>query len=245
MPNQRTLEVCVQTLGHAIAAQRGGAQRVELCSDLPSGGVTPSAELMQSARRKLSIPIHVLIRPRSGNFSYSDDELEVMRNDIRAAKQFGIDGVVLGVLRANRRIDVEKASALVALAHPLPVTFHRAFDLSDNFDESLEDVIRTGATRILTAGGAIPAAESLPTLARLVQIGGDRIGVMPGGGINSANLAQVAQTTLAREFHTSAGTSQMKSSDPLGTLSESESEIFEKKVAELAALLRALPDQKA
>ena len=243
MPNQRTLEICVQTLRHAIAAQRGGAQRVELCGDLPSGGVTPSTEFMQSVRRELSIPIHVLIRPRSGNFFYSDDELEVMRNGIQAAKQFGIDGVVLGVLRANRRIDVEKTSSLAALAHPLPVTFHRAFDLSDNFDESLEDVIQSGAMRILTAGGMLTASESLPTLARLVQIAGERIVLMPGGGINSANLAQVAQTTLASEFHTSAGTSQMKFADPLGTLSEHESEIFEKKVAELADLLRSLPQQ--
>jgi len=250
MSDQSVLEICVETLDHAVAAERGGAQRIELCSDLPSGGVTPSAELMQSVRRQVSIPIHVLVRPRAGDFFYSDREFAAMQNDIRTAQQLGMNGVVLGVLRENGHIDVERTTSLVALAGPLSTTFHRAFDASENFDVSLEDVIRTGASRILTSGGRQRAMESLPNLARLAQMAQDRIVLMPGGGINSENLAAVAQTTLAREFHTSVGTSQIprnnrgNGSSGNGMLSEKESEIFQEKVAELVALLHDLSQRR-
>jgi copper homeostasis protein len=207
MPNRFVLEICVESVEHAVAAQRGGAQRIELCSDLSSGGITPSAGLMQTARRHVSVPIHVLIRPRPGDFCYSDYELEIMRNDIQAAKRFGMDGVVLGVLRDNTRIDIERTKALVELAHPLPVTFHRAFDASGDLETSLEEVIRTGASRILTSGGESCATDGVPILTHLVKSAKDRILIMPCGGINYENLVPIVRVTLAQEFHTSVGAS--------------------------------------
>jgi copper homeostasis protein len=207
MPNRFVLEICVESVEYAIAAERGGAQRIELCSDLSSGGITPSSGLMQTVRRHVHVPIHVLIRPRAGEFYYSDYELEIMRDDIHAAKQFGVDGIVLGILHRNTRIDIERTKALVDLARPLPVTFHRAFDESENLETSLEEVIRTGASRILTSGGKPRAADALPTLARLVQAAKGRILLMPCGGIDSENAEKIVRTTLAQEFHSSLGSS--------------------------------------
>ena len=208
MPNRFVLEICVESVDHAVAAERGGADRIELCSDLSSGGITPSAGFMQTARRHVRVPIHVLIRPRAGDFCYSDHELEIMRDDIQAAKQFGMDGVVLGILHENASVDVERTKALVELAHPLPVTFHRAFDASANLEASLEEVIQTGASRILTSGGQPRATDALPTLARLVQATRGSILLMPCGGINSENVVRIVRTTLAQEFHTSVGASR-------------------------------------
>ena len=190
------LEICVESVDHAVAAERGGADRIELCSDLPSGGITPSAGFMQTARRQVRIPIHMLIRPRPGDFCYSDHEFQIMRDDILAARQSGMDGVVLGILRPDGQVDVERTRSLVALAHPLPVTFHRAFDVSPDLDASLEDVILTRASRILTSGGQSRAIDALPTLARLIEKAKGRILVMPGGGINSDNVVRVAQSFL-------------------------------------------------
>jgi copper homeostasis protein len=245
MPDRFVLEICVESVEHAGAAERGGAHRIELCSDLSSGGITPSAGLMQTVRRHVHALVHVLIRPRAGDFCYSDHELEIMRDDIQAAKRFGMDGVVLGILRDNTRIDVERTKALVELAHPLPVTFHRAFDASGNLEASLEEVIRTGASRILTSGGQPSAADALPTLARLVQAARGRILLMPCGGIDSENVVRIVRTTLAQEFHTSVGASRSGSTSggnglPQGTgasHSRLQSSIFEEQVARLVTLL--------
>jgi copper homeostasis protein len=245
MPNHPTLEICVESLDHAVAAERGGAHRLELCSDLSSGGITPSAGLMQTARRHAKVPIHVLIRPRPGDFCYSDYELEIMRCDIQSAKQLGMDGIVLGVLRANNHVDIAQTKALVQLANPLPVTFHRAFDTSYNLETSLEDVIQTGASRILTSGGEASAMDALSTLARLVQVSRGRIIVMPCGGINSENVVRIAQKTLAQEFHTSVGTSRVAgasgdngSPHNAGTSpSRPLSSVFQEQVAQLVSLL--------
>ncbi|MFZ1138775.1 MAG: copper homeostasis protein CutC [Candidatus Sulfotelmatobacter sp.] len=245
MPNRLVLEICVESVDHAVAAERGGAHRIELCTDLSSGGVTPSAALMQTARHQVRIPIHALIRPRAGNFCYSNDELEIMRHDIRAAKQLGMDGVVLGVLQENARVDIERTKALVELAHPLPVTFHRAFDASHNLETSLQDVIQTGASRILTSAGQPRATDGLQTLARLVQAAGERILIMPCGGINSDNVLDIVRTTLAQEVHSSAGASNPTSAGNGGDLSEGNNEaasdlqasLFEQKVAKLVSLL--------
>jgi copper homeostasis protein len=244
MPNRPVLEICVESMDHAVAAERGGADRVELCTDLSSGGVTPSAEFMQATRSHLRIPIHVLIRPRAGDFCYSDDELEIMRNDILAAKQFGMDGIVLGVLKGNTRVDIAGTKALVELSHPLPVTFHRAFDASGNLEVSLEEVIQTGASRILTSAGQSRATEGLSTLARLVDAAKGRILIMPCGGINSDNVVQIFRTTLAREIHSSARTSNLGSMpngglphNSGGTGASLPSTVFEQEVADLASLL--------
>ncbi|HEY4903703.1 MAG TPA: copper homeostasis protein CutC [Candidatus Sulfotelmatobacter sp.] len=250
MPNQPTLEVCVESVDHAVAAERGGAHRLELCSDLSSGGITPSAGLMQTARRHANLPIHVLIRPRPGNFCYSDHELEIMRCDIQTAKQVGMDGIVLGVLHANNRVDIAQTKALVQLANPLPVTFHRAFDASHNLETSLEDVIQTGAPRILTSGGEASAMDALSTLARLVQLSRGRILVMPCGGIIADNVVRIARTTLAQEFHTSVGTSHPRSADQSNRLAHGNdaaassfpAAAFEERVRNLVNLLRGLAD---
>jgi copper homeostasis protein len=245
MANRLVLEVCVESLDHAAAAERGGAHRIELCTDLSCGGITPSPALMQTARRQLRIPIHVLIRPRAGDFCYSDAEFEVMRNDILAAKQFGMDGVVLGILQSSARVDVERTRDLVEMARPLPVTFHRAFDAVHNFEASLEEVIQTGASRILTSAGQPRATDGLQTLARLIQKARGRILIMPCGGINSDNILCVVQTTLAQEIHSSVGTSRAKSGGNGGDRSGGNNgaryaprfELFEQKVARLVSLL--------
>jgi copper homeostasis protein len=246
--SNRVLEICVESVDHAIAAERGGAERIELCSDLSSGGVTPSAGSMQTARRHLRIPIHVLIRPRPGEFCYSDRELEIMHNDILAAKQFRMDGVVLGILTKSDRIDVERTRALVELAHPLPVTFHRAFDETADLEASVEDAIQTGASRILTSGGKQRATEAIPILSRLVQAARERIVIMPCGGINPENVVQIVRTTRATEVHSSAGISNPAPASNDGDLSDSndgassglQSVPFEQKVAALVGLLRTM-----
>lgn len=245
MPNRLVLEICVESVDHAVAAERGGAQRIELCTDLSSGGTTPSVTLMQTARRQVRIPIHVLIRPRPGNFCYSDEELEIMRNDIRRAKHLGMDGVVLGILRENRRVDIERTKALIELAHPLSVTFHRAFDASDALETSLEEVVQTGASRILTSAGRPRATDGLETLTRLVEVARERILIMPCGGINADNVVHIVKTTSAQEVHSSAGTSNSISSGNGGDSSQGNDEtavsvrpeIFERKVAKLVRQL--------
>jgi copper homeostasis protein len=203
MPNGFALEICVESVERAIAAERGGANRVELCCDLASDGITPSAGMMQVARRKLRIPIHVLIRPRAGNFVYSDREFEIMERDIDFAKQMSMDGIVLGVLDGNSRVDVKRTAHLVKLASPLPVTFHRAFDLCDDMNSALEAVIQTGSARLLTSGGSARAMQHLDSLARLVGLAGTRITVMPGGGISADDIPRILRETSAREIHTS------------------------------------------
>jgi copper homeostasis protein len=207
MPNRLCLEVCVESVDHAVAAERGGADRIELCADLSSGGITPSFGLMQSVRRHLKIPIHALVRPRAGNFLYSDREFEIMRDDVLAAKQCGMNGVVLGILRRDSRVDVDRTRMLVALARPLPVTFHRAFDESANPDTALEEVVESGASRILTSAGKRLATDGLSSLSQLVQAARGRIVIMPCGGINHENVVRIIQETSALEIHTSLGAS--------------------------------------
>jgi copper homeostasis protein len=209
LPKHIALEICVTSLDYALAAQRAGADRIELCSDLDCGGVTPSTRLMQTVRKQLQIPIYVLIRPRAGDFVYSAREFQAMRKSIETAKDLKMDGIVVGILDRNSHIDVARTRQLVELAHPLPVTFHRAFDetLDETHDEtyaehdSLEAVIQTGARRLLTSGGRPRAADALSTLRRLVKQAGNRLSVMPGGGITPANILRVVTATAAREVH--------------------------------------------
>ena len=241
MPKPMVLEICVESLDRAVAAERGGAQRVELCSDLSSGGITPSAGLMETARRHVKIPIHVLIRPRAGDFLYSDVELEIMERDIRAAKKLGMDGIVLGLLDEKKQVDVERTAKLVKLAAPLPVTFHRAFDLCKDMALSLEAVIKTGSKRILTSGGKASVAEGLARLAKLVEGAGSRIVVMPGGGIGPGNVQRIVRKTAASEVHTSLGMSNA-ATNGTGTRAAAksrngDSSEFEQKVRRVRELL--------
>ncbi len=198
------LEICIDSVESAIAAERGGAQRVELCADLIEGGITPSAGLIASTRHHISIGLFVMIRPRGGDFSYSDLEFEIMRQEISHARSLGADGVVLGLLDYDAYIDVQRTRQLVELAAPLPVTFHRAIDMTPDLPAAVEDVIATGARRILTSGGAPDAIVGTSQVARMVKIAGDRIVIMPGGGILSENIVGLAEATGAAEFHSSA-----------------------------------------
>jgi copper homeostasis protein len=199
--NHFILEIAVETVDAALAAQRGGANRIELCSQLAQDGLTPASDLMHVVRQRVPLPIFAMIRPRAGDFVYSGEEFQLMQRDIETARGLGMNGIVLGILREDRSVDVARTRQLVQLARPLPVTFHRAFDESTDLRKSLEDVIETGATRILTSGGAPTAPQGLPALAELVAAAGDRIIIVPGSGINPSNILLVAQESRAREFH--------------------------------------------
>jgi copper homeostasis protein len=206
MAEQITVEVCVDSVASALAAERGGAQRIELCSDLLEGGVTPSLGLLSVVRSKVSIGMHPIIRPRPGDFCYSDAEFEIMRRDIELAKSEGADGVVLGVLKTNGRVDVERTQRLVEFAQPLTVTFHRAFDVSANLLEAFEDVCATGAERLLTSGGEEECLHGIDTVARLVQASRGRIKIMAGGRIGIGNASTIIQRSAVTEIHVGLAT---------------------------------------
>jgi len=206
MKTRALLEISVEAIDAATAAMRGGADRVELCQDLSAGGVTPSAATMREARQQIAIPIFVMIRPRAGDFCYSPAELEQMKRQIELAQKAQMDGVVFGILTRNGSVDVRRCAELVELAKPLPATFHRAFDEQKGHGQKLwldrlEDVISTGATRLLTSGGRRTAEEGCPRLARFVSQAGGRITLLPGGSIRPGNLKDIAKKTRAAEFH--------------------------------------------
>lgn len=206
MTHKYVLEISVDGVEKAIAAERGGADRIELCADLSVGGLTPSRELLRSVREKIGIPIYSMIRPREGNFVYSPAEFAEMKLSIAVAKEAGMNGVVFGLLREDRSVDVNRTRELVELARPFPVTFHRAFDDTAILGEALDDVIRTGSARILTSGGAKSALEGASALTDLVAVARDRIIIVPGAGISAANISRVAQQTGAHEFHSGLST---------------------------------------
>lgn len=202
------VEICVDSVESAMAAEHGGAQRVELCSNLLEGGVTPSAGLVSVVRQRIGIGLFVMIRPRGGDFCYTDPEFEIMQQDIRQARDMGADGIILGVLDRDARVDVPRTRKLVELAGPLPVTFHRAIDMTPDPRVALEEVVATGAARVLTSGGAPKVTKGLAVVARMVETAGDRIAVMVGGGITPETIAGVAEATHATEFHASLRTAR-------------------------------------
>jgi copper homeostasis protein len=197
------LEVCVDSLESAVAAERGGAHRVELCSGLFDGGVTPSAGLIATVRQTISIGLHVMIRPRGGDFCYSDDELQIMQRDILMAKQLGADGVVFGILDLDGRVDVSHTKQLVDLAAPLRVTYHRAFDMSSDLFASLSDLQKIGVHCVLTSGGKQSAGEGVEILKSLVTASSGRIAIMAGCGIEDHNVSALIERTGVREIHAS------------------------------------------
>lgn len=202
------LEACVDSVEGALAAQAGGADRVELCADLLNGGCTPSPGVIQLARQRLDIRIHVIIRPRGGDFCYSDAEFAAMKLDIAFCKQAGVHGVVIGILHPDGTVDVERTRELVALARPLSVTFHRAFDMTADPYAALETLIALGVDRLLTTGQEASALEGLDLLSDLVRQAAGRVILMPGvpGNISQRNLAKIIAQSGVREIHTYAPT---------------------------------------
>lgn len=200
MTKQLMIEVCVDSVESAMAAEQGSADRVELCDNLMEGGTTPSAGAIDLARKNLDLGLQVMIRPRGGDFCYSSIEFEIMKGDIEVAKDLGADGIVFGILRPDGSIDVERSLELVELSRPLNVTFHRAFDVSRDACQSLEDLISLGIDRILTSGQAFSVLEGLDLITELVQLAGDRIIIMPGGG-TERNVQKVVSKSGVNEIH--------------------------------------------
>jgi len=198
------MEVCANSVASALAAQAGGAVRVELCGNLGEGGTTPSVGQIALARKLLQIQLFVIIRPRGGDFLYSDLEFEIMKEDIRQCVRLNCDGVVFGILLPNGQVDKARCRELLELAKPLPATFHRAFDMSANPLQALEDIIDLGFARILTSGGENTAIAGANLISQLIEQAQGRISIMPGSGINEQNLTLLLQSTGAHEFHASA-----------------------------------------
>lgn len=198
------VEICVDSPAGAFAAERGGADRVELCDNLIEGGTTPSAGSILVARRGLKIGLQVIIRPRGGDFLYAPEEIAVMREDIRIAKELGADGVVIGCLTAHGDIDQDLTRELIAAARPMNVTFHRAFDMCRDPAAALEQLIELGVERVLTSGQESSCLEGIDLLATLQRQAGGRIIVMPGGGITPRNVEKIVAATGVTEVHLSA-----------------------------------------
>lgn len=237
------LEVAANSVASSCAAQAGGAGRVELCSALELGGVTPSWATIAMARERLRIPLYVLVRPRAGDFLYDDLECETMLRDIEACANLGCDGVVIGVLDADGNVDMARCRPLVAAAGDMGVTFHRAFDHASDQARALEDVVGLGCERVLTSGGRPRATQAVDAIRALVVQAGDRLSVMPGAGVNADNLAQLARATGAREFHASAKRqhpSGMRIRARLDDMAAGEVRSDEQAVRAMAAVLRDL-----
>ena len=198
------LEVIGFTIEGCAIAQSAGAHRIELCDNPGDGGTTPSHGFIKAAREKLKIDLFPIIRPRGGDFLYSDAEFEIMKTDVKLCKQLGCDGVVIGMLNANGTVDKKRNAALVELAYPLGVTFHRAFDRTADAYQAMEDIINIGCERILTSGQRPNAMEGTDLIAQLIEQANERIIIMPGSGVRSDNIIELAKKTGATEFHTSA-----------------------------------------
>ena len=203
MPRRILFEACVESTVLAIAAEKGGADRIELCADLDIGGVTPPQPMIAETRRLLTIPIHVLIRPRGGDFCYSNEEFELMKSGILFAKNAGVNGIVVGILNKDKTVDVERTKILTELARPMSVTFHRAFDETPGPHRALQDIVGMGIERLLTSGQKPTAEEGVSLIGELVQRSADRLKVMPGGGVNGSNARMIIESTGVREIHAS------------------------------------------
>jgi copper homeostasis protein len=223
------VEISVEIVERAVAAERGGASRIELCGALEVGGVTPDVELMRAVRGAVRVPIFAMVRPRGGDFVYSAVEFEEMKLSIEDAREAGMNGVVLGLLLRDGSVDVARTAELVRAAAPLAVTFHRAFDESADLFAALEDVVDAGATRLLTSGGAATAPEAMAQVAELVRCARGRLSVMPGSGITAKNVAEIVAASGATEVH--AGLSSVVTRD-------AEAGVFEAEVRRLVEVAR-------
>ncbi len=197
------IEVCANSVESAIGAQNGGTYRVELCENLYEGGTTPSAAAIEIARSLLNIKLNVMIRPRGGDFCYSDLEFEIMKKDIIHAKKLGADGVVFGILKSDGSIDIDRTNKLVNLSRPMTVTFHRAFDMTKNLFDSLTSIISLNMDCILTSGGMNKAFDAIETLKELNKLANGKITIMAGSGVNESNIKEIHEKTGITEFHVS------------------------------------------
>lgn len=218
----KKLEIACFNLASAIIAEANGAHRIELCEKYSEGGISPTMNLIKTTLEKTSIPVFVMIRPRSGDFCYTEKEIELMKNQIQFCKQNNCDGVVFGVLTADKKVNISICEELVKLALPLPSTFHRAFDEISDKEEALETIITSGFKRILTSGGAKNACDAKEKLQQLNAIAKNRIIIVPGGGIRSSNILEIAQTTNSFEFHSAALTNntEMASAEEIQLLTK-------------------------
>lgn len=218
---------------------------MELCRSLIEGGITPGAGLVALTRTNISIGLHVIIRPRGGDFCYTSDEFDTMQQNVLTAKELGADGVVFGILRSDGTVDVQRTRQLVDIANPLRVTYHRAFDMASDLLRSLEDVIQTGAERILTSGGAQTAVAGTPTLRQLVEAASGRIIIMAAGGINPQNVQAIVRETGVKEIHASlrstvdSAMQSMNKNISLGSLQDHEYRRFMVLEDQVRQLLRA------
>lgn len=188
----------------ALIAFENGADRIELCDGLSEGGTTPDFETVQQLREKINIPIFVMVRPRGGDFTYTDEEFEQMKSDLVQLKSLNVDGFVFGILDENDEVNIEQNKTLVELAKPLPCTFHRAFDRAKDLEKSLEKVIECGFTTILTSGQKPNVSEGKENLRKLVELSNGRIEILVGGGLRSSNIQEIREFTKAGYFHSSA-----------------------------------------
>lgn len=195
------LEICIDSVESAVASEKGGAQRVELCGSLIEGGTTPSAGMIAETRERVNIGLQVMIRPRGGDFFFSEAEHAVMRREVQIAKTHGADGIVIGCLNSDGTVDVEHSKALIEIARPLNVTFHRAFDMTRDPFEALDTLIELGVDRILTSGQEPSVLEGAELIAELCEKAGDQVIILPGGGVTERNLAKIIQLTGVSEIH--------------------------------------------
>lgn len=202
--NEPLLEIIAFDINSCAKIEQWGGNRIELCANPLEGGTTVSHAMMAAARAAVSIPVFPIIRPRGGDFLYTGEEYALMRNDIRWAKECGMNGVVIGLLNPDKTVDYEKTAALVELAWPMEVTFHRAFDEITDYIPALETVIRAGCQRILTSGGKPAVMEGLQRLKHCVELAGDRITILPGSGIRAGNIREIHETLQTGEYHSSA-----------------------------------------
>lgn len=239
------LEIAANSVASALAAEAGGAARVELCSALEVGGLTPSHAAIAIAIERLRIPVHVLIRSRAGDFVYDDLECEVMRRDIETCKALGCAGVVIGALDADGNVDAPLCRTLIDIAHGMSVTFHRAFDFARDPFAALGAILELGCERLLTSGHADDALVGAPLIRRLVEAARGRITVMPGGGITAQNIAAIRDATGAVEFHASAKrrvTPRMRTMQArIGNMDDCDWQTDVEDVRERIAALRSFP----
>ncbi len=201
------MEVCVDSVQSAQNAEVGGASRVELCANLVEGGTTPTVGMLRVVKEQVRIPVFVMVRPRGGDFVYSDDELKIMKEDVRELKASHADGFVFGILTPDGEVDKERCKEIADLCRPLPITFHRAFDMVRDPYSSLSVLISLGFNRVLTSGQDSSALEGLPLIRKLIEQAQGRVTVVPGGGITVRNLERILRGSGAEEFHCSARSS--------------------------------------